>query len=255
FPVSFYKSFNIPEYKAGTVTWAQPGDDEGRVYFKTTREEVIAYVDALKAAGFRIYANDYDRLQKSTWSDFDVYFPEVGGKYALAAYYSFENDGKGAIAEGYDEKSGEEIPIEYNFSMRVASRGLPEGFNKTGLLTPVGIDDHSLTPENAEKIVSRVETLGTLSAAFTVTVDFQYDFDLTPDFANAYAKRIMRAAESAADDKRVYDGIKRTAIDIDTADKPGHFLYTYQGAKYMVQFIWESGYGEEFNIGVVKSQE
>lgn len=261
-PSGVYNPLGVPEYKAGKLVYAYPNDEGGNVFYNTTREEVIAYIDSLKEKGFHMYENNYESLKTKSWESFEVYFPNPGGKYALSVIYSWENDGKGNNTELYEEDSGEVFTIDYNLCISLINHGAPEGWNTKNLLTSVGLTDDMLMIENANKIISGVNKSDMMSVMAAskgylyagMGIGFAFDYNLTKEFLIDYELKLLDACKSISDDGKVTGIFGDLNMEEIKTKGCSAWIYNYNGKKLSVQIFAETGYDAGISVIIMETK-
>jgi hypothetical protein len=260
-PSGVYGALGIPEYTAGRVVYAYPDDESGHVYIhETTREDLLAYVEELRAKGFRLSENAQERLENRSWESEEIYFPEPGNRYHLDLYFTFENDGAGSTEYFLlDEDDEEETEISFNVRFYLYDHGSTDGWgwNQTGLLEDYGIPDSAIMIENADQIVEEVESSG-VPMMGGIGIDFVHDFELTAELWRPWEIRLLEACIAASDDGQALGTFTQEPIDVEAARASdyglGGWLYNYNGSTYMVQLFAEAGYGETLSVMIQRLQ-
>jgi hypothetical protein len=254
-PAGVYDAIGFPAYEAGKIAFSYPGDESGGVYIAdTTREDILAFLEQLRAAGFRWSDSDQERAAESSWNDVEIFFPEPGNRYSVNLQYSFENDGAGTSAYVYlDENASEETEIFYNVYFYIENHGDPSNWswNQTGLLEAYGIPDEAIMIDNADQIVEEVNN-DDMAMMGGITIEFVHDFELTAEVWRPWAIRLLEACVAASDNGQVLDTWTQEPLDIEAAKSGDNtlssFLYPDQGKTYMMQLFSESGYGESITV-------
>ena len=258
-PSGVYDAYGVPEFKAGKVSFTYPEDESGAVYMQCTREDMLAYVDALLAKGFRISDIDYECMQERTWESFEIYFPTPGGEFSIDGYFTYENEGKGNTEYGWQEDEEEDFEFTFNFRMYIAQRGKPEGWTKKGLLEKIGISDDVIMVPDASKVVGSVDTLFMTEDPlyYMFEVDFHFDYNLTIEYIRAYSVKLAEAFIKASDDGQILELFTQSPIDPSAKLDTGipSFLYNYGGKMHMVMISGESGFGQGITIVVQQVQD
>lgn len=158
-PASVYDKYGIGEIPTkGRIVFtdfANDGSYQYRVAYKdVTKDEVLAWVGALKEKGFRISALDEERLnQRSYDHDIMIYQAEEGKDMRMRLSYDWKNDM--SFEYYYDE--------EPNPAFEVVTR---EGEGDTGQFIDYNFEI-SLNPiDNAPKSEGSIEALGLTASDF-----------------------------------------------------------------------------------------
>ncbi|MDR1728007.1 MAG: hypothetical protein LBT74_08845 [Acidobacteriota bacterium] len=258
-PGGVYDAYGIPEYKAGKVVFANPGDRQGGVYIQTTREDLLGYVGQLQGKGFRVKDAYLEALAGKRWENFEVFFPRPGGQYALSLGFSFDDGGKGYSEMFYDEGSGEERWIDFNLSLHLVRHGAPAGVKKADLLTELGIPDSATIPGDAA-MIDELETAGNLATGGQVAYSFEYafDYELTLDAQKAYADRLIDACAAASDDGKLilsgFGGGEAVSAAVAKEKAATTWAYAHKGRRCVIHVTGEGGYGGKIDVRAQAAQ-
>ncbi len=225
------------------------------LYKDVTREEVQAYVNGLKAKGFRITDRHQEILDKNPWEDIMLYQPGEKNDMALRLYFNFrenetmeyyEDEPNPAfeIIERTNDYGDVENVIEYNFKVSlnpIDNEPLNEGSIKaldisasdfTGLdgVRKVSLSDHERMP--------------------SMSVVFYRDHQLTKeDFEALHDKMAQTLAAKGAKFSHVFSGKEMTADQLKEAGIHS-YMVEKDGKKFLLMPHGDSEAGD-FGGGLV----
>ena len=152
-PASVYDKYGIDEIKTnGKLVFTNFGTDgssQYEVYYKgVTKDEVLAYVNSLKAKGFRISARDQDILENRTWEHVILYQADEKKDMCLRIYFNYKENTR---VEYYADEPNPAFDIQEEGDQRFIA------YNFQVSLNPI---------ENEVKADGKMEALGIAAADF-----------------------------------------------------------------------------------------
>lgn len=168
-PTAIYDKYGIDELKTnGKIVFTQffnEGSYQYEVYFKdVTREELLAWVESLKAKGFRISDRDQEAIEKSSWDhDIMIYQPEEKKDMRMRLSYDFKNgmsfeyygdepNPAYEITEEKDEEGDIYQYINYNFS--VSLNPMDNVAKAEGKIDALGLTAGDITGSPAVRVIN-----------------------------------------------------------------------------------------------------
>lgn len=132
-PAAVYDKYGIDEIKTnGRIVFTQFGEESSylyEVYYKdVTRAEMQAWIESLKAKGFRISDRDQEIVDNNSWESVMLYQPEEGKDMRLRItfdwknpmsfeYYADEINPAFEIDEEKDDEGEVHYAVNYNFEV------------------------------------------------------------------------------------------------------------------------------------------
>jgi hypothetical protein len=234
--------------------YATPESEEGSVYLKTTREEMLAYIEQLKSAGFRPESTlEQNLTDHQTWSNFTMYFPKSGGKYALEIGYWFDNDGEGISEEFYmSEEDEEPTKLFFNLSIRLSDHGMGDSITQKDLLTSIGLPDSAVIPKGT--VSMDAEMANPAPAFYIYSFEPAFDFEITKEYFHEYANGLIDACAAAAEGGMLKGLGKEADAATAKAEEWSSWQYSYQGKNYMIMLTSEEGFESEINVMVQETK-
>ena len=254
-PAAVYDKYGISELKtAGKIVFTQFDEDDSyqyQVYFKgVTREELQAWVGALKEKGFRLEDRDQERIDKSAYDhDIMIYQPEECKDMCMRVsfdfkddmsfeYYADEPNPAFEVTTRTDENGDEHMDIVYN--AEVSLRPLDNAKKVEG-----SVDFLELKAEDFAQIPNvRVATFAGGGDRFGLGLGFYADHQLTEADLDALHGGVADVlASKGATFSNALSGKAYTADEL-KANKVRTYNVEKDGQKYLMMVNGDNGVGD-----------
>lgn len=234
-PASVYDIYGVDEIKTqGKVVltnFQTDGVNQYEVFYAgVTKDEILAYIDALKAKGFRMSKTDEEVLQNNTSEQVGLYQPGEKKDMKLCLYYNFRDSETIEVEEGKE--------IAYNF--RVFLEPLENDAYTSGSLEGLG-----LTPDDF-KDMTGVRYVSMYDDAATPSFDLGYfaDHMITEQDMKALNEKLADLlASKGGKFRRVLGGDELTLEEI-KAEDVRTYMVELLGKQYMMMPATDSQPGD-----------
>lgn len=253
-PVGVYDVYGIPEYTAGTLVFAAPNDELGRVYYSTTFNELKNYINLLLDKGFRISEEDKDDLDNYDPTDpflygglnGTIYAPEKNAGFVLNYGFSEESTTQTMYSYEYDmetfENGSDSVVAPFNMSLYIELKENSKKETDKDLFVKYGVTDEYAIPKFDYNFFKKQEEDD--ENYDVAVVYFGYDSAITTEDAVSYMIQLQKACKAIADDGKLYDSRNEKEIEIVEEGVDSAFTYIYQGTVYRVMIEKNSNIGE-----------
>lgn len=250
-PAAIYDKYGIPEIETkGRIVFTQLTDEDQsyqyRVYYNgVTKEEMQAWVKALKEKGFRVPSYTQERIDNGR-SDLDaiLYQPEEKSDKTLRMGFDFEHT---MDFEYYAEESNpafevverdEQYYIEYNFTVSLGQ--MKNKLESEGSFEALGVkaEDLSGIPSVRRVNINAGATGG------TITVGFYGDHQLAEGDMDAIHDKLADVLEAkGVKCYHTFSGKEMTAEQL-KADKVRSYMVEKDGKKFMMMAMTDDRIGD-----------
>lgn len=229
-PAGVYDYYGIPAYKSGTVIYASPKSETGRVYIRTTADELVKYLNDLEKTGIRVHT----KTKTDSYQSYNLYDKNPGKGF----YVVVDFEEKTEFLGGSD--------VTYNLYFSIVEEQYPEKNIQKDILLDYGFKDEDIIPKNVEIFNAELQNYGSQKR-----VEFRPGFDVsvTEDDNKAYHAQIVDACARISDDGNLenLEGEKVTPQKIKD-DFTNVWKFTTGGKTYKINFTIQSGVGVTYNF-------
>jgi len=254
-PQEIYSRYGISEIStAGQLVYAEPAD-EGSYQYEVcydgvTREELLAWTNALFAAGFRASDRDRERLEKAAYDhDVMIYCEKEQQPYRMRLSFDFEHpmtfeyydeDDHGFVVHEETDDYGDSYRyIQYNLAVSLNPMNTEEEYS--GSLSALGLSAEDLRGVNGVRSVRIGE------AAVTSSLNFHFYADHVTTQEELEACRVLLIDKLAAAGAKFYDAFASdTELSADAlkASGKGTYLVVRGGSTFFIMVNPDSAFGD-----------
>ena len=243
-PASIYDKYGITELPTkGKIVYTDfSGEDRSyqyRIDYKTvTREELVAWVNGLKAKGFRLEERDNERLNKSGYDhDVMLYQPGEGKDMRLRIGFDFNNDmefdywaDEPNPAFTYEESDSDEGNYIIKYNVELSLNPINQDRGAEGSIEALGI--------KAEDLLGGIVRKASMSTSATggagIGVNFLSDHEITEADFNAIQDKLADLlAAKGVKFTNTLNG-KEYTVDQLKADKVRSYNIELNGKKFFM---------------------
>lgn len=250
-PAAIYDKYGIPEIETkGRIVFTQLTDEDQsyqyRVYYNgVTKEEMQAWVKALKEKGFRVPSYTQERIDNGR-SDLDaiLYQPEEKSDKTLRMGFDFEHT---MDFEYYAEESNpafevverdEQYYIEYNFTVSLGQ--MKNKLESEGSFEALGVKAEDLSGIPSVRRVN----INAGATGVTITVGFYGDHQLAEGDMDAIHDKLADVLEAkGVKCYHTFSGKEMTAEQL-KADKVRSYMVEKDGKKFMMMAMTDDRIGD-----------
>lgn len=238
-PASVYDKYGIDEIKTNGklvyTAFATDGSNQYEVFYKgVTKDEVLAYVNALKAKGFRISARDQKILEERSWEHVTLYQADEKKDVCLRIFFNYkENETMEYYADepnpAFDiQEEGDQMFISYNF--RVMLNPIENEAKSNGKMDALGIAAADFAGIPSVRVVDLNEGAN----GGSIQLNFFRDHETTAeDIAALHSKVAEVLAAKGAKFSHVFSGKELTTESL-KAENIRSYMVEREGKKFLL---------------------